>query len=83
MELLLACTFANLGSSIRISISNRYASDRFGGKPVMSMSLLATGVCTAALVPAAHFGSVGICVVLFIEGAVQGPTFPTNAVTRG
>ena len=55
-------------------------SDRLGGKPVMTMSLLATGICTALLTVAASFGSTALVLVLFIEGMLQGPTFPTNAV---
>lgn len=58
-------------------------SDRLGGKPVMTMSLLATGFCTALLTVAASFGSNALVLVLFIEGMLQGPTFPTNAVLLG
>lgn len=58
-------------------------SDRLGGKPVMTISLIATAACTALLTVAASVNGNAVIAVLFIEGMLQGPTFPTNAVLLG
>eukprot|EP00041_Stephanoeca_diplocostata_P024263 m.609471 g.609471 ORF g.609471 m.609471 type:complete len:472 (-) comp22489_c0_seq6:1685-3100(-) len=58
-------------------------SDRIGGKPVMTMSLIATAACTAAIPVAVSMGDTALWFILFLDGMLQGPTFPTNAVILG
>ena len=49
-------------------------SDRIGGKPVMTISLWCTCVCTLLLPVASHFGTTALWLVLFAEGALQVST---------
>lgn len=52
--------------------------DRVGGKPVMSVALLSTAV---GIFACASLESVEtMCLVMFLMGMLQGPSFPTNGV---
>jgi MFS family permease len=66
-------------------VAGGVAADRFGGKPVMTMALVASAVCTGLLSAVASVGGGvhAVAAVLFVEGLLQGPTFPTNAVILG
>lgn len=46
-------------------------SDRIGGKPVMTISLWCTAICTMLIPVAVKFGTTSLWLVLFIEGMLQ------------